>query len=344
MNSAQMHRALGGLGKGFTPKNLRPHLRSYFQKAGHNNVPYAKFAIFILLSLVVAVFVFSKYILPLTRNINIASQFVVSFVSIAVISVVCVGLVGMCLYFYYDLKIYKRTKEMEAHLPDYLQVVSTNLRGGMSFEKSLFAAIKPQFGVLAQEMTRTSKKVLTGYDLSSALEEFAAKYDSPELKRSMNLIVGETATGGKVAYVIDEIVSNLKQTQKLKAEMSASVVTYVIFIGAIVVVIAPALFALSYNLLNYMAQFTDKLADAGISNVNLPFSFTKGAIKPEFFKTFSWIATLVVAFFSAMIVSIIEKGHVKAGLKYIPMFTISALVMYFLFMAILSRVFATLVI
>ena len=126
--------------------------------------------------------------------------------------------------------------------------------------------------------------------------------------------------------------------------MSASVLTYVIFIGAIVVVIAPALFALSFNLLSFMSQFTDKLADAGIQNVNLPFSFQKGAIDPEKFKTFSWVATLVVAFFSAMIVSIIEKGHIKAGVKYIPIFIVASLAMYFLFMWILGAVFSNLAI
>jgi flagellar protein FlaJ len=229
---------------------------------------------------------------------------------------------------------------METHLPDYLQVVSTNLKGGMSFEKSLFAAIRPQFGVLSHEIAIAAKKVMTGHDMTTALNEFSNKYDSPQLRRSLNLIVGEVTTGGKVAYVIDEVVSGLKSTKRLKDEMSASVITYVIFIGAIVGVIAPALFALSFNLLSFMSQFTDKLAGQDLNTIDTPFNFTEGAIDPLKFKTFSWVATLTVAVMSAMIVSVIEKGHIRAGIKYIPIFAASSLTLYFVFMWILGKLFS----
>jgi Flp pilus assembly protein TadB len=146
------------------------------------------------------------------------------------------------IYFYLDIKIFNRSKDMEDRLADYFTYVSTSLKGGMSFEASLWSAIRPDFGLLAKEMGLVSKKVMTGYDVSQALLELHDKYNSPELKRTLSLMLSELEVGGKMSKIIDDIVVQLKETRKLKAKMVASVVSYIIFIGAITIFIAPSLF------------------------------------------------------------------------------------------------------
>ena len=76
-------------------------------------------------------------------------------------------------------------------LPDFLQAVASNLKGGLSFENSLLAAIKPRFSILANEMAEVSKKLMTGYDVSTALSELGQKYNSPMLRRSIDLMITE---------------------------------------------------------------------------------------------------------------------------------------------------------
>ena len=52
------------------------------------------------------------------------------------------------------------------------------------------------------------------------------------------------------------------------------------------------------------------------------------------------IALAVIAFFTSLIVSIVEKGNIKSGLKYVPIFLFGSLIFYFVFMKILSAVFS----
>jgi hypothetical protein len=247
-------------------------------------------------------------------------------------------------YFYLDMVIYQRTAALEYILPDYLQVVSTNVKSGLSFEKSLWLAIKPRFGILAHEMEIALKKVMTGHDLAQALDEFALKYNSPSLRRSLNLIIGEIDSGGKISHIIDSVVENIKKTQKMKAEMAASVITYMIFIGAVVIVIAPALFALSYHLLTFIDAFIGKVAAAGAGTSTLPFSIKGGTIDTHKFQQFSILALSVVSLFSAMIVSTLERGNIRGIVKYFPIFIIGGLCCYFVFMLILKVVFGGIVI
>ncbi len=251
-----------------------------------------------------------------------------------------IGLFMLSMYFYLDIRIFNRTKKMEEVLPDYLQEVSSNLKGGLSFEKSLWVALKPRFGILSNEIALAAKKVMTGTDVDIALGEFAEKYDSPMLKRAMELIVSEIQAGGKVADILDQIVINLKKTKSLKDELTASVLTYMIFIGAIVIFISPMLFALAYNLLVVMSKVAALLATTAATGAAPGLLANVGNIDvdKEDFIWFSRIALGVIAFFSSMIVSIIEKGNIQSGMKYIPLFIISAELFYIVAFKIMTAI------
>jgi hypothetical protein len=263
-----------------------------------------------------------------------------TFISWVVINIFVIALIIIYIYFSMIIKIYSRTKEIEKILPEYLQLVSANLKGGLSFERALWTAIRPEFGIIAKEITMISKKVMTGNDLVEALQEFTDKYESPLLRRSFDLIIGEVESGGQIAYIVDKVIENTRKTKALKEEMSAQTLSYMIFIGAIVVVIAPGLFALSYYLLMIMDGFSAKLADVNMPG--MPLSISAHTINVGDFRIFSVLALLVISFFSALLISIIEKGDVKGGIKYIPMFCLSSITLYFVFMFVLSLVFGKL--
>ena len=321
-------------GKAFIFKSLRPKIRDFFLKAGYEDVPYELFGWIFYGSLAVTYFIYILLIYPRITSIVSSGNLVLlltTFISWVVVQAVILFLTIMYLYFSLNIKIYKRTKEIEIILPDYLQVVSSNLKGGLSFEKALWAAINPEFGVISKEITMIYKKVMTGNDLVDALNEFTEKYESPILRRSFDLIVGEVESGGRIADIVDRVIENIRKTKALKEEMSASTLTYMIFIGAIVIVIAPGLFALSYYLLHVMIGFSAQLSN--LNSPNMPISFSADSISPEDFKTFSMCAVIMISFFSSLIMSLIEKGDIKGGIKYIPAFMISSVIFYYIFLA-----------
>ena len=139
-------------GKAFVPEKVRPNLRSYLDRAGVQKSPYKFFgAMFygvLLITLASYLLMYSQITIQKAITIAIMTLgFWIVFPSILSFIVI------MLIYFYLNLKIYKRTKEVEQKLPDYLQLVSTNLRAGMSFEKSLWFAIRPKFGILSKEVS-----------------------------------------------------------------------------------------------------------------------------------------------------------------------------------------------
>ena len=327
-------------GKAFVPKRFRPNLRQYLLKAGISEVPYRFFGVLFYISALIATLIFIIFIFPYLKRFSLLEIFLYSFISWFAVQLFFATLSILLVYFYLDIKIYHRTKRMEEQLPDFLQVVSSNLKGGMTFERALWAAIKPRFDILGSEIAKASKKVMTGYDVSKALTDLGDQYDSLMLKRTIDLMISELESGGNIAELIDRIVDNLKETKELKDEMSAAGISYVIFISVIVILIGPLLFALSFHLLNIILGFVSKFSAAmqRVSSVSFLFSVSTSDVKlnPKDFKLFSLAAIFIISLFSSLIVSIVEKGDIKGGLKYIPIYTIGSVAFYFIFLKILG--------
>ena len=333
-------------GKALVPERVRPHLRDYLMKAGIFDVSYKFFGglFYVCLAVALVFYFYLPYSWLRDKSVDAlstlmylgAGSFIVVFVTLILLSFLVMGLV----YFYLDLKIYNRTKEIEEILPEFLQFVAGNLRGGMSFDRALWNAIRPRFGVLANEVEIAAKKVMTGEDVDEALSEFTKKSDSAKLRRSFDLIVEGMKSGGRIVYLIDKVIDNINEAKTLKKEMSASVTSYVIFITFIVLVIAPGLFALSFQLLQIVSSFAGKIGGTGGGSTAMPINLSEVSINPQDFINFSRISLGVIAVFSSMIVSLISKGDIKSGLKYIPVFIIVSLINYEIFLWLLSAMFS----
>ncbi len=334
--------SLESLGKAFVPKKFTPTLRNFMLKAGYDEVPYKFFGFLFYLTLVITYVVYFIWIYPHLKDLNSLILMLGTFGFWVVCQLGVAFFIIMVIYFFLDIRIYKRKRELESRLQEYLALVSTNLKGGMSFDKALWAAIKPQFGILAKEITLVSKKVLTGNDVGDALLEFAEKYNSPILKRSIALLVSEIESGGNITRVIDSSVEDLQKANILKAELAASTLSFTIFIMAIVVIIAPGLFALSLELLKIVTSLSATVGGSlggGTGSFSSPISLSFGGPKVEDFRRFSILAITIITVFSSMIVSIVEKGDIRGGIKYIPIFLVSALVLYFVCVFALSHIF-----
>jgi len=330
-------------GKAFVPKRFRPNLRMFLMKAGITDVPYKFFGGLFYLTAFITTIAYILYIFPFLSQYSWPILLVLSAIGWSIVQLLLALVFSLLVYFYLDLLIYKRTKKMEEMLPDFLQVVSSNLKGGLSFENALLGAIKPRFSILANEMAEVSKKLMTGHEVGAALSELGQKYNSPMLRRSIDLMISELEGGGEIANMIDRISENIKETKVLKEEISASAVAYIIFISVIVIAIAPLLFSLSFHLLIVILNFVSKLSTTTTMRGALPFNISKIVIEPNDFKYFSIAALSIISFFSSLIVSIVEKGNVKSGLKYIPIFLFGSLILYTIFMKILSVIFAGLI-
>lgn len=245
------------------------------------------------------------------------------------------------LYFFLDMRMFNRKLQIEAVLPDFLQLTSANISAGMPLDKALFFAVRPQFGILAKEIEEVAKATVAGEDLTIALDKFANRYDSTMLRRSVNLMIEGIQAGGEMAELLNKIAINIQELRLMKREMAANVTTYVIFIGFATIIGAPLLFSLSTTLAQIIQTVVGNIdLGSASSSGGMSIAFNANAVDITDFKIFSVLALCITAFFSASIISIIRKGNIREGLKYIPIFIIVTISLYFLGLWVLGSLFS----
>ena len=191
------------------------------------------------------------------------------------------------------------------------------------------------------EIEIVAKKVMAGEDTEKAIKDFADKYDSNLLQESMDMIIVGLRSGGDVSDLIDKIVENVKDASYLRKELVASVTSYIIFISIIAIVISPALFALSFNLMTIIQSLGEKLAGSTAGGV-VGFSLDYQTIDTEDFILFSKISVIIISSMSSVIIADLREGSIKAGLKYILLFIPISYFIYVTLLTVLTGLFGTL--
>ncbi len=255
-------------------------------------------------------------LIPLTMFVSI---------SLGILSYIIMHLAFLA---FLELKLLKRVREIEEHLPDFLQLASVNISAGLPVDKALWLSVRSKFGILTYEIEKIAKETVAGEDLDVALQKLADKYDSSMLKESVNLINEGIRSGGELSELLNKISENIYETRLMRKEISASVMTYAIFIGVGSIVAAPLLLALSTQLLTIVNDITGDI-DFDTSGGFQSFSFDTSGVSILDFQIFSVVIIFLTSLFSASIVNVIRKGSVKEDFKLIPIFILIALCVYF---------------
>jgi len=233
--------------------------------------------------------------------------------------------------------MYKRTKELEDVLPDFLQLTSANISAGMPIDRALWLAIRPHFGVLAKEIEDVAKSTISGEDLKVALTKLTQKYDSALLKRSISILLEGLEAGGELADLLSKISLNIQELKIMKKEMAANVMTYAIFISFASITVAPVLFALATQLIQIIIAITGNL-DLSSSSLSITASVNPDLIGN--FKIYSYVMMAITGGMSAAIISVIRNGNIIDGIRNIPIYIVVAVGVYILASAFFSSIFS----
>ncbi len=322
---------------------LRHKLEYYMEKAGIKIAPERLAKIIFNVTVVLNLFLSFAIIFYLSK-MGHSVWYALSLMAIVWIIVFLGLLIMLWLLFYVliDLKIFKRRVDIETVLPDFLQLTSANIRAGMQIDRALWYSIRPQFGVLSKEIEVVAKDTMAGEDLQTALRKFADKYDSVILKRAVSLLIEGVEAGGEIGELLNRIATNIEESQLLRKELAASVTTYVIFITFTTILAAPFLFALASQLLGVVTTISSTIEipkTVGAGGLQA-ISFSAIKLKQIDFKIFAVLSLTLTSLFSAMMISIIRKGEVKPGMKYIPIFIVTSITLFFILSTMLSKFFS----
>ncbi|MFH1134361.1 MAG: type II secretion system F family protein [Nanoarchaeota archaeon] len=332
------------IGKAFVPKRFRHILLNYVMKAGLEDVPWKPFGVAFYGIFFATLILYLNPLFPVYSyfvQFTLFAVFVYTFLFWGGTMLVLSGLFMVAFKTVFDLRIFQRRMMIEEVFPDFLQLTAANIRSGMPIDRALWYAVRPRFGVLAKEVELVAKETLSGRDLEKSLVEFSKKYDSPTVERAINLLISGLEAGGEIGDLLTKIAMDIQETRIMKKDMAANVMTYVIFISFATLLAAPFLFALSYNLLIVIQRIMgnislpqDSMSGGGFGNLLINMSAESISI-PDF-KIFAVLMLAVTSFFSAVIIAIIQKGSVKEGFKYIPIFIVSTIAIFYIASAILG--------
>jgi len=229
-----------------------------------------------------------------------------------------------------------RAAEVEKVLPDALQLMSANIRAGMTVDRAIWLAARPEFGVFEEEIRKVGAKTLGGKSIKTALLEIKERIKSDILDKSVKLLIEGIESGGELANLLEETAANIRVTQAVKREIKASVTTYSIFIVFAAVLGAPMLYSLSLFFVETMTKLWSPEILGGIDMTGGTMGggmlAKAGApqITPDQLFWFAVASILTTTFFGSLITGLIQTGRERNGAKFIPMFMIGALAVFLL--------------
>lgn len=231
-----------------------------------------------------------------------------------------------------------RGKAVEEVLPDALQLMSSNLKAGLTTDKALMLAVKPEFGPLADELNIVGKEVIMGKDIGKAMIDMSARVKSEKLKEVSLLIEAGLKSGGQLVALLNQTAQNLRNQKFIEEKIRSSVFMYFIFIFSAISFGAPILFALSSFLVDVLSMSLGAM-DIPETAMQLPISLSQISVSSSFIMTYVIVCLVTTSILGSLVLGLIKKGREREGLKYAPVLIALALAVFFFVRMIISNTF-----
>lgn len=226
-----------------------------------------------------------------------------------------------------------RANLVENALPDALDLMAANLRAGLSTDRALILASRPEFGPLQEELDRTGREIALGKNATDALRTLGVRLGSERAQKALNVVATGLRAGGKLAELLGQTSAVLKQQTLVERKVKSAVTSYVIFIIAAVCMGAPFLFATSSFLVEVLSGILGTLELGATPAGFVPIAIQGGALPIGLVVPFAVVLLSLVGFMSALIIGQISRGRARAGLAYAPVIMLVSLGLFFVFRA-----------
>jgi len=238
-----------------------------------------------------------------------------------------------------SLKKSARVKKIENIFPDFLQLVSSNLRAGMTVDRAMLLSARPEFAPLDKEILQSGRDISTGKPVSFALKTLSKRINSEKIDKTLSIILSGIRAGGNLAILLEETSRSMRQRDFIEKKAASQVLMYTIFIFLAVSIFSPGLFSLSGVLVQTMTDLMGGVNPESLPQ-NVPISFSSVNISVNFIHYFSILFIIVMDVLASLVLGLVGKGSEKEGLRYLPVMLILSLGIFFSLGKILSSVMA----
>ncbi|MGC8662271.1 MAG: type II secretion system F family protein [Candidatus Micrarchaeia archaeon] len=251
----------------------------------------------------------------------------------------------LLLYMLLEFKIEKRKNFVETILPDYLQIVAANVRSGISLDKAMVIAARPEFLYFSDDIKLVNKQLYAGSTLQNSLLSLAGRYRSLQLKHTIRMLNEAIQYGGGMTDLLNQVAKDIRNQQMIQKEISGQMFMYTIFIAFAAIIGAPTLYSLTTKMMavtdtvwaGILAQNPGGLPTTGVSFLRP----SPPKITISMYEDFALTAVLLITGFGAFIVSAISTGSIIKGLKYLPIFILVGLIVFYIVGAVIGSMFSS---
>jgi archaeal flagellar protein FlaJ len=233
------------------------------------------------------------------------------------IDFVAIGLMAICgPYGFYTTHKYKKVKEIESRLPDFLRDVAEAGRFGMTLAEAVKVASRGRYGGLTPEIRRMAAQIDWGVPAAEAMRLFSERVNTPLVKRMMSIIIKANDAGGSVADVLTMVAHDARETMLSQDERKISMSTFTVVIYVSFFVFLATIFILNVTFLPKMQEAGQSVAEgaAAMGITNMPASI-KSDIIPTVQLIFI-VAVVIHAFGDGIMAGVLQDGRIANGMRH----------------------------
>lgn len=115
----------------------------------------------------------------------------------------------------------RRQRAFEKALPDFLMLLASSLRAGLSLQRGIDAISSEGDGEVERQLRRASTEMAMGVQPDKALQEVADRMKSQDMQWAVVAIGIQRRVGGNLAAILDLVADTVRGRESIKQEVRA---------------------------------------------------------------------------------------------------------------------------
>ncbi|MHC1710394.1 MAG: type II secretion system F family protein [Methanomassiliicoccales archaeon] len=225
------------------------------------------------------------------------------------------GLMALCgPYGFYTTYQFKKIREIESRLPDFLRDVAEGGRFGMTLAESIKVSSRGRYGRLTPEIQRMASQIDWGVPATDAIRLFIDRVDTPLVRRMTTIVIKANEAGGNVADVLDMVAHDARETLLNRNERSIAMSTYTVVIYVAFAVFLATIFILNSTFLPRMIEAGTQISEDAPDIGGVPVQI-KSDVIPQVQLIFV-ISVVIHAFGDGILAGVLQDGRIANGLRH----------------------------
>lgn len=130
-------------------------------------------------------------------------------------------LIGFAGWSWVNSRQKKRRSTFEKSLPDFLMMLASSLRAGLSLQRGIEAVSSEGDGEVERQLRRASTEMAMGVQPDEALAEVAGRMKSTDMQWVVVAIGIQRKVGGNLASVLDVVADTIRGRETIRREVRA---------------------------------------------------------------------------------------------------------------------------